>query len=1464
MTELAFTPMTGREAFNAHVATLKPKNCPDGAELWFKLGHGRFLLGEITTADSLILEETALPIVGWDEDGRPIYGESNTRYRTGKAHQNGFDYLLRQSFKRDGGVFYIPTQPIGKPIAECVTETDDIGIENDGLSLDEQKQQLQEFVEVTGLLPVSVLTSGGNSLHSHFKTIDHLPLEQAQYLRRLAILSFLSDPVTERWHQPMRIAPFYRKEKGDYQTLLYANAEARYTFEELTEGFRKWFDHKGWRFPESIADDWWRERFYSQLKGSAKLSPEQKEVNIRSALETGLDGWQAKKEWEERQRQIRIWQREESHRTGVGQLGSLVDLVNETCERLGEAAFLLANHGWVGKAGHKRGLCCNPAHQSKSGNSAWIARNKNGQGWSYHCSACTADKGVSPFLYWRHVRKGASLENLTYPRGKQWVEEAIEFLEYYGVAIPDHCRNYRPIVDENRPKGVIRKQVNTQSAVEVKSVGEVETVELSDVTEPEAEPYNAKDAIAHIDITKPIYITNGSGNAEFWEGQGHQVLAFHDIADVFISHDSQGNEAKKTICAELYELVIRADKKTKIRFVIAFNHFDKFTQRSITHELARLLKANKCYVDVVDIRYPDKIQTYENWQNKEIIELEFEANIQLNERYLPRFKLSELGRLTGIRSPKGSGKTEILKYLVQDALEQGRPILVIGHLVQLVADICRRLGLITAEQLKKALAEVKQANNDLSKSPEERQQVLDSCTTLWIQAKEKGFGVCFNSLHGESQMQFDADDWIGRNPLIIIDEVEQNALSLLDGDHVLKRRAAILTQLERLFGDALRVGGEGQIIVCDADLTNVSIDFIRQLARQPNLKPFIIRNDFNPDTPCTVIRCEKPEDWFAELFKWLDAGKKLFICLDTQKEESAKLTTSTLEADIRKAYPNLKILRIDSDTLGLQDNPAFGCVALGLEDIVQRYDVVIASPSIVTGVSIDIDHFDGVFGHFEGIVNSNSARQQLFRVRRPIPRVVYAAQRGRVTFGGITSVWSLERKLWGKIQCSGGQIDEATAYQGLDFMPVATSAWAKFKSRDNASKVRFADNLFRELEKEGHNVQSEPIALDKKERQIIRKTIKQNREGNKERIAEEVVDAPDISRLPANERQEKLDAKSFASLEEKRSIQRLKIEDLYGVPVTPELARFHQKKGNFEKLRTHYEMTVGEPFSLANTKEKINEYTYNDRIMAPDYARINKRGNIAWYKYLGLDRFVEHFIKTGEYIHKHHPMVEEFIAKITEHEERIATEVDITLSDDVMKTVKSAIAKLGYITKSPGGRQTKVTIAPGLSPNVYLVQPLIIDEDLRADIFQAWLKWDIDKAEKRATDQLKPTWGDAQPKADTIENGISPIQNEVESSRFSNIYLLSNLESGRSEKLEDDQSDWNNLEIPPMDETTPLEESAELEPIDSSLPYQWGNSLSAWYVVRELGDGMVQIYDPYAGRRGGSAIVHISELREVA
>ncbi len=232
--------LSGLQAFQKVLELTEPV---DGSrELWLKLGHNKFIVGNYTTDGHFPIWETT--------------GSGKNRLRTFQ-HPDCWEFISNWAKNHDGGVFFIPTQPIGYPLKSASAFSDDIAAELDEGTPIEQLRIIKEFVTISGLEPAYIIHSGSKSYHPHWKATEHLPIEQTVYVRKLTCIALDSDTACANPHQPMRMAGFFRREKGREQTLEYWSS-SRYSYEELIAGIRAYFAAKDIPFPEDISEERWR------------------------------------------------------------------------------------------------------------------------------------------------------------------------------------------------------------------------------------------------------------------------------------------------------------------------------------------------------------------------------------------------------------------------------------------------------------------------------------------------------------------------------------------------------------------------------------------------------------------------------------------------------------------------------------------------------------------------------------------------------------------------------------------------------------------------------------------------------------------------------------------------------------------------------------------------------------------------------------------------------------------------------------------------------------------------------------------------------------------------------------------------------------------------------------------------------------------------------------------------------
>ena len=553
--------------------------------------------------------------------------------------------------------------------------------------------------------------------------------------------------------------------------------------------------------------------------------------------------------------------------------------------------------------------------------------------------------------------------------------------------------------------------------------------------------------------------------------------------------------------------------------------------------------------DCFDRAYQDALDL-ETWKAKAWTQLTYATKIQVHSRYLPELNIPDNTKLVGIKSPKGTGKTVALTKVVTEAIAKGAKILVIGHRVQLVKELCRRFDI-----------------NYVSEQSD-RQQI------------DNGYGLCIDSLHSYSQARFNPDDW--SNSLVIIDEVEQVLWHALNSSTCKDRRVEILKSFKALMQNVL---AGGQVYVADADLSDITLDYLVSLSGL-EIEPYIVQNTWNCDRQSWQAYSytgKTPQKLVGNLETHIEQGGKPLICLSAQKLTS-KWGTQTLETYLQQKFPTHKILRIDSESLADPQHPAYGCIS-NLEKVLVQYDVVLASPSIETGISIEIEnHFTSVWAIAQGVQAENTVRQTLSRLRHNVPRHLWCAKYSFNKIGnGSTSIPALlsSNQRFTQLNIRLLQQSDFTYLDDLDtgFQAESLLCWAKMAVRFNAGAANYRSSILAGLKAEGHQIidaaEYRPSEIATKPQSDLTLVAAITEISTQNYLSEcgEIACAPKLEEREYNA----LKKKAIKSLSDRRQLRKYELQKRYHLPITPELVSLDDE-GWYQKIRLHYFLTVGRSY----------------------------------------------------------------------------------------------------------------------------------------------------------------------------------------------------------------------------------------------------------------------------------------------
>lgn len=836
------------------------------------------------------------------------------------------------------------------------------------------------------------------------------------------------------------------------------------------------------------------------------------------------------------------------------------------------------------------------------------------------------------------------------------------------------------------------------------------------------------------DPSADVTIGEGAKKTASLQGQGHVTVGIPGITQWNIPGTRELKPELEVFAQSGRTLYICFDQDTK-----------RSTRRAVEREIHKLgaaLRRRGCKVrvmtwdpklgkgidDVIANHGPEALQAiygsairFECWALRKQSDLTFEPDwvapegqkyLEPNGEKIP-FPAEE--KFLAIKAPKGTGKTEVIKGLVDEAHAEGRRVLLVSHRQQLTQNLCDRVGVPSIYEVKEAKKQGReQAKADVAAN---------------------GMGLCVASLHPLSQAQFKAEEW--RNALIIIDEAEQVIWEMLNSATCRDNRVAIIRAFKTLMMGALSPDTEGRVILADADLSDVSIDFVRQVGERPELKPWLAVSNWKGDGyRCHFYEC--PEDNLIQAEAAIERGAKLLVMTDSQRSKG-KFSSTALEARWKRMFPDKKILVGDSKTLHQKNHPAYGAIAdrEGFDGLLGQYDIVIFTPSLETGVSIDLTgHFDAVYGFFQGVLGENSIRQSLMRLRDLVPRHIYVAPRGlefvgagETHHGALADTQQKTARTALRLLFDAGCDDIDS-----DFSRAPAVAWAKMGARHNTGMAALSECVLQGLRDEGQTVIGVPRSEDDDGSQTeLKAELKAERHDRIRQQAEAVSAATAVDERELEQLEK---ARSIESEEQALAIRKAKLQQRYGKEdITPDLDILDQD-GYAARVRLHYYLTVGRDHHKNQGRAEINQLLENNgrRLWAPDVVKATLSTRIAVFEHfkilelLQLEEFSENtpeVIALAEAVQGHYANIR-VAAGVNLHG---ATKRDGTT--DSIEIVRRFLKPLGFTLPStrkegPRGAQAKVYAPTQVDSKRFNLgdQGEAVYQVDRAEIFSAWLERD--------------------------------------------------------------------------------------------------------------------------------------------
>ncbi|MEO0845728.1 MAG: plasmid replication protein, CyRepA1 family [Cyanobacteria bacterium J06648_1] len=587
--------------------------------------------------------------------------------------------------------------------------------------------------------------------------------------------------------------------------------------------------------------------------------------------------------------------------------------------------------------------------------------------------------------------------------------------------------------------------------------------------------------------------------------------------------------------------------------------------------------------------------------------------------YLPDSQAIDLNApgLTGIKSEMATGKTSLVKnYRLKNPDQR---FLVIGHRITLLRELSQPNKLNS------------NMYSDLSQSQLDKVDALSITVDSLYKLKTAG----------------------NKYECIFLDEARQVMIHALSASTCKQYRHEILMTLQYFIRSAKRV------IIADAHLDDNTIDFFRAM-RSSDEFPLIIKNEYqNPGRDVYYYQGADSSALVAKLIAAVKQGKKVKVVSDSKKtilklEEvlREKLNGKGFEADdvdyqnlsrkqkkkqknqARKRNKKKVIWTIHADNSGTKENQHF---IQNISTEVNKVDVLLASPSLCTGVDIQGDRFDEVYGFLNVLsLSATDCLQALHRYRKQVPLHVWVAPRPCFGYQN-TNPHVIKQEML--------RLNEFNGFlMGIDMETGAKSpvngwafdAYCEAVAKKNRSLNNLRDHLHRLLARMGYNV----MLVEGDTNDDAKADLKLASKKIDEQHTKKITEAEKIDRSQYQE----LKNKPNITPDEQYEIERFRIEDGYGQEVTEELVKKDKGGsllGQLISLEALLSLPQGEMVD-PNTNQKRpippkivtdrDEWELDNLPFLPD--RQHHCAQWMMWHVLGLPKIVEGLFAGGEYTAK--------------------------------------------------------------------------------------------------------------------------------------------------------------------------------------------------------------------------------------
>lgn len=385
--------------------------------------------------------------------------------------------------------------------------------------------------------------------------------------------------------------------------------------------------------------------------------------------------------------------------------------------------------------------------------------------------------------------------------------------------------------------------------------------------------------------------------------------------------------------------------------------------------------------------------------------------------------------------------------------------------------------------------------------------------------------------------------------VLAIDEASQTIKAITNGG-TMKNPLRVYNRLKAVAASAQ------QVLLMDADANDSLVQWAEEVRemRADGLPIHVI--DLKTDCSHLTVYHSEIDAVFADIIKQVGDGKRVMVA-DDSADEGEKLALQ-----LRTLYPERRGLFISQDTKThdelvqrFNDSPS---------QEIHKYDWVIYSPAISSGVSIEVElgqrpRMDLHYGLFRGVVSPSDAVQMIRRDRSATTFILgLGSQHGykqddeqaywRATVRGMVEQ---PAELGISFNAESGAIELTSGNLSFDRMRI------KQVCDENAARNDFANVLLMQLMADRYNVL--PLALENQEEMAAKGEQAKKQAGDTLRQLD--VERVMAATSPSDERREHLLKLTHISQDEKAELDRWNIEHYLQSQVTPDTIKWLRAGG---------------------------------------------------------------------------------------------------------------------------------------------------------------------------------------------------------------------------------------------------------------------------------------------------------------